>query len=99
MHLITHLNFNRDICSFNLNGVGFELTHAAQYGATNEQYKFKTPHPETENDRFTSIGDGNYVKTNDQLIQGIAITILQKVGTNSHYVLQRDAFRNEFVLA
>ena len=99
MHLITHLIFNQDICSFNLNGNGIELTNAAQYGATKEQYKFRTPHPGTENDRFVLIGDGNYVIKNDHLIQAVAIVILQRVGTNSNYALQRIVFNTEFVLA
>lgn len=99
MHLITHLIFNKDVCSFNLNGVGFQLTNAAEYVATNEQYKFKTPQLGTENDRFVLIGDGNYVVNNDQLINGVAIVIIKKVGTNDYYALQRMVFNNEFELA
>lgn len=97
MYLITHLNFNLDVCSFNLNGVGCQLTNAAQY-ATNESYKFKNPQPGTENDRFVLIGDGNYLIKNDQLIQEVAICILQRAETNSHYALQRLVFNSEFVV-
>lgn len=99
MHLITHLNFNQEIYSFNFNGVGHQLTNAGQYAPTNERYRWRNPHQGTENERFILVGDGNYVVINDKLIQQVAFVILLKVGTDHHYAIQRITFNNEFILA
>ena len=101
MHLITDLKFNQEleVYSFHFNESGHELTNASQYTDDQKRYKWKTPYPSTENERFVLIGDGNYKVSTDQFIKQIAYVIIQKVGTLDSYTLKRDNFNNEFVLA
>jgi hypothetical protein len=98
MILITHLSFNDQVYTFNVNGVGYQLTNAGQYNPTTERYRWRNPHPGMENERFILIGDGNYVVANDRLIQEVAFVILLKVGTEDYYTLQRSVFNKEFIL-
>ncbi len=97
MKLITHLNFNKEIYSFNYNGAGHQLTNSTQYAQTNERYRWRNPYPGTENERFILVGDGNYVLANEQLVHQVAFVILLKIGTNDHYAIQRIVFNNEFL--
>ena len=99
MHLITLLNFNNEVYSFNFNGIGCHLTNSSQYISSKETYKWKNSSIETASERFALVGDGNYVIENDELIQQVAFLILVKIGTDNHYAVQRINFNNEFTIA
>jgi hypothetical protein len=98
MYLITNLNYNQNNYSFTWNNIGHELINASQYVASDDKFKWKNPHPTATNERFILIGDGNYVIKNEQLIQQVAIVIIQKIDDNSNYAIQRIDFQKEFTL-
>ena len=98
MNLITLLNFNKNVCTYNMNGQGIELINASQYSNSNEFYKRTNSHKREENEKFVLIGDGNFILKNENLIQEIAYFILLKVGTSDYYALKSTDFYTKFVL-
>lgn len=94
MDLITNLNFDANISSFDFNGNKFHFINSKKYDPPTLMFKFKTPFLSTINDRFLLVGDGNIT---DEDGKEIVFVILKK-RDGSHYTLPRASLQENFLL-
>jgi len=102
MHLITNYQYQFAERRWNylVNGtIVSHLINAALYDDRQNQYQYREPFVNEENQKFVLLCDGNLETIIVGLPQKISYKILQNVQTFPTYVILSSAFEYEFKLA